>query len=252
MSRVIDDLVKTVLDDNSNIPYTILVRAELRDSAILIPPWNDNILRFTMSGHSIYWDELGAGDVEYIGAGNFLQISQVEEGTDLQAYTINITLSGIPIVPQLVPEIKTARYKNGRISIYLAVLDSNYNIIHDGVSQRGPILLFSGRMDTMQISLGKEARISVDAVSRMADWERPRGGRFNSPNQNRYYDFSLSKNIGKPWAQLARDRGFDYVDTIRYKEIYWGGRGPGNVPIGPGGPGDVVDPSRGRFGVDEY
>lgn len=242
MSRVIDDLVKAVLDNNSNIPYTILVRAELRDSAISIPPWNDNILRFTMSGHSIYWDELGTGDVEYIGAGNFLQISQVEEGTELQAYGLNITLSGIPIVPELVPEIKNARYKNGRLSVYLAVLDSNYNIVHDGVAQTGPILLFSGRMDTMQINLGKEASINVTAVSRMADWERPRGGRFNSANQNRYYDFSLPKHADKPlWTQGTRDKGFDYVESIRYKEIYWGGKGPG----GSVSSGDVTDTNRG-------
>lgn len=235
MSRVIDDLVKTVLDNNTNIPYTILVRAELRDSTISLPPWNDNILRFTMSGTSIYWDELGNGEVEYIGAGNFLQVSQVEEGTDLQTYALNITLSGIPIVPELVPELKNARYKNGRIGIYLAVLDSDYNIVHDGIAQTGPILLFSGRMDTMQINLGKEASITVNAVSRMVDWERPRGGRFNSANQNRYYDFSLPKHASNPlWGQITRDKGFDYVESIRYKQIYWGGNAPSRFIPGNG------------------
>ena len=222
MPRVIDNIVKAVLDNDGNIPYTILIHAQFRDLDIALPTFPDGIVRFNLSGTSVYWDEEGLGDMEYLGAGNLINISQIEEGTALQDYSIQVALSGIPIDSELIPAIKNAKYKNGRMIIYLAVLDDQHNVIYDTEAQEGPVILFAGRMDTMSVALGKEASISITAASRLSDWERPRGGRFNSSAQNRYYDFNLLPPA-HPWYQSTRDHGFDYVESLKNKEVWWGG-----------------------------
>ena len=223
MSRTIDQVVKAVLDNSGNIPYTILVRAEFRNLDIPFPTFPDGIVRFTMSGQSVYWNEDGVADREYVGVGNLLNISQVEEGTALQDYTLQIALSGIPIDSEIIPAVKNAKYKNGRLIIYLAVLDDEYNVLYNTDEAEGPIMLFAGRMDTMQISLGKEATIAVNAASRLSDWERTRGGRYNSATQNRYYDFNLL-DPAHAWYQSTPDKGFDYVESLKNKEVWWGSK----------------------------
>lgn len=221
MTRVIDTAILDVINNSSNIPLAVLVRAELQGSTLQLPPWGDNILRFTSAAQSIYWDEVGGGDVEYLGAGNLMQINEMQEGTALQAYGLEIKLSGITDTPEVITDIKNAKYKNGKVVIYLAVLDNNYTVIN---GNSGPIVLFAGRMDTMTIGMGVESEILVKASSRLADWERPRGGRYNSASQNRYYDFSLDPTA--PWYRTAQDRGFDHVEGVRNKDIWWGGEPP--------------------------
>lgn len=223
MSRIIDNIVKAVLDNDGNIPYTILIRAQFRNLDIALPTFPDGAVRFNLSGTSVYWNEEGIGDKEYLGAGNLISIAQIEEGTALQDYTIQVSLSGIPVDDELVPAIKNAKYKNGRLIIYLAILDEEHNVIYDQDEQKGPVVLFAGRMDTMKVSLGKEATISVTAASRLSDWERTRGGRYNSATQNRYYDFNLL-SVEHPWYQATQDKGFDYVESLKNKEVWWGAR----------------------------
>ena len=222
MPRVLDNIVKAVLDNDGNIPYTILVHAQFRNLDIALPTFPDGIVRFNLSGTSVFWNEDGLGDHEYYGAGNLLNIAQVEEGTALQTYAIQVSLSGIPIDSELVPAIKNAKYKNGKMVIYLALLDDEHNVIYDTQEQDGPVILFAGRMDTMQVALGKEATVAVTANSRLADWERARGGRFNTATQNRYYDFNLL-DIAHPWYKATRDHGFDHVESLKNKEVWWGG-----------------------------
>lgn len=239
-----DTIIKSILDNDSNIPYTILVRAEFHDD-VTFTTWNDNVFRVNQSGQSVYWDELGTGEKEYLGAGNLLNIASIEEGIDLQNYTLNVSLSGIPFDNNFMAEVQDASYKNGSLIVYLALLDDQYTVQYDTDPEDGPIVLFAGRMDTMSVSLGSTASINVQASSRLADWERTRGGRYNRQTQGRYYDLSLLGS-GEAFAQTTRDKGFDYVETIRQKEILWGGLaflgggndGPINNTRGGGSPGN--------------
>jgi hypothetical protein len=223
MSRTLDNIVKAILDNDGNIPYTILVRAQFRNLDLPFPTFTDGAVRLNLSGTSVYWNEEGLGDKEYLGAGNLVNIAQIEEGTALQDYTIQVSFSGIPVDSEIIPAVKNAKYKNGKIMIYLALLDEEHNVVYDINEQEGPVVLFSGRMDTMKINLGKEATIAVTAASRLSDWERTRGGRYNSATQNRYYDFHLL-DPSHPWYKDSYDRGFEYVESLKNKEVWWGGK----------------------------
>lgn len=226
-----DTVIESVLNDDSNIPYTVLVRAEFHDGTV-IAPWNDNVFRVNLAGQSVFWDELGTGDKEYIGAGELVSVSSLEEGLELQNYTLNLSISGLPTDPTLIDEIKNAKYKNGSLIVYLAILDEDYSIKFDTNEEDGPVVLFAGRMDTMAITVGETSVIDVQTSSRLADWERPRGGRYNRQTQGRYYDLNLLP-VDHPFYKATRDRGFDYIESLQQLELQWGG----SVRMGHGNEG---------------
>lgn len=237
MPRTMDTIIESVLNEDSNIPYTILVRAEFQDD-VVIPPWNDNVFRVNLAGQPVYWDEDGLGEKEYLGSGELVSVSSFEEGIELQNYTLNLSITGLPVDPGLITDVKNAKYKNGSLIIYLAVLDKNYTVRYDTNAEDGPVVLFAGRMDTMTLSIGQTAQIDIQTSSRLADWERTRGGRYNRQTQGRYYDLSLDETA--PFYRSNRDQGFDYVESLRQLELMWGGR---KIGIGGGGGENYNSPS---------
>lgn len=241
MPRTIDQVIKSIINGDSNIPYTVLIRAEFEEGTI-IAPWNDNVFRVNLAGQSVYWDEFGVGEKEYIGSGDLIDISSVEEGVELQNYVLNLSISGLPTDPSLIQEIKNSKYKNGSLIMYLAILDKEYSIQFDTNEEEGPIVLFAGRMDTMNITVGETSTVDVQTSSRLSDWERTRGGRYNRQTQGRYYDLNLLP-INHPHYKSGRDQGFDYVESLQQLELQWGGK----VGIGHGREGYTV-PNGGRGG----
>ena len=87
--------------------------------------------------------------------------------------------------------------------MFLAFLDDDYQIIED------PMLAFRGRIDTQDISLGKEANIAVNIESRLIDWERPRVRRYTNEDQQDLH---------------SGDKGLEFVSQMVEKEITWPGR----------------------------
>jgi len=241
MSRGLSTALANMLENN-NSKLVILVKMFFKDSA-------NTIYRLNSSGQSVWWDESGGGDQEYIGLGNLAAINSAEEGTDLQSYGLELTLSGIPT--EYVQDAANTDYKNQPVYIYLAALDTDNSVLHDGNEASGPVVLFVGRMDNMTIKFGETATISVSVISRLRDWERPRGGKFNHHTQKSYYAF-LHNGSGLLSGFDRLDRGFEYVDSLKDKEINWGGKavtftagGGGSVPGGggsstPGGDGNYV------------
>lgn len=176
------------------------------------------VVRYTNAYQSIYWDE-GAGEVEYIGLGNFASMSVLNETSELGATTIQLTLSGIPNAS--ITDIFSNEYIGKPLHVWYATLNKDTYAVEGG--QAGPVLMFAGRMDFGNIEFGETATITVNATSRLADWERPRGGRFNHAYQTRHVD--------------ANDLGFKHVQGLQDKIIGWGG-----VTVGdPGGGGDIFD-----------
>lgn len=135
----------------------------------------------------------------FTGVGQLGGISAVEEGAELQSYAINLSLSGIP--SELVSLALLDAYQGKDVRIYLALLDTEHRLIGD------PMLLFRGRMDTMDIELGETATITLTVQSRMADWERPRLRRYTDEDQRSKY---------------PSDKGLEYVSQMAEKTIYWG------------------------------
>jgi hypothetical protein len=162
--------------------------------------FDSGVVRITSAGHNIYYDLDGDGEAEkwstLFGLGT---VSGVEEGTEMQSYGVTCNLSGIPAEAV---ELALAETPQGRPAyIYRAFLDADGRIID------APVLIFSGRMDTMPLKYGATAEINLTINSRLADWDRVRGGRYtDSEQQNR----------------CEGDRFFQFTAQACDKELTWG------------------------------
>lgn len=144
----------------------------------------------------------GLGPIEwqghsYVGTGALGRISQVKEGIELRPYTCNVSLSGID--PALLSIALSQRYLNRRANVWLAAINEDNSLVSD------PVMLFSGTMDAMKISLGETATITVPIQSALADWDRPRQRRYNHADQTQRY---------------PEDRGFEYIEDIVNRPIF--------------------------------
>lgn len=193
MSKIIHSLTQASID-SKNFSGVILARLHF-----------DPIRRYSNAYQSIYWDEDGTGEVEYTGFGDLVSMSVLNETVELQAQTIQLTISGIP--NQSITDAFGTSYIGKPVYLWYATLDRNTHAVEGG--QDGPVLIFAGRMDFANIEFGDTASITLNATSRLADWERPRGGRFNASYQQRRVD--------------ATDKGFRYVRELQNKPISWGG-----------------------------
>jgi hypothetical protein len=144
------------------------------------------------------FDIMAEGEV-YAGLGHLGTISAVPESAELQASPVQLTLSGIP--PELVSLALLDDYQGRDVRIFLVLLDEGHVLVGT------PVLVFRGRMDTMDIELGETATITLTAESRLADWERPRIRRYTDEDQKTVF---------------PDDRGFEFVAQMAEKTIYWG------------------------------
>ena len=80
-------------------------------------------------------------------------------------------------------------------------MTEDYQIIAD------PVVVFKGRMDTMDIEVGKTSSVTVSVESRLVDWERPRIRRYNDADQR---------------SEFPTDRGCRYVAQMVSKDLPWG------------------------------
>lgn len=192
MIKTIDSLVQTSLDSNT-LGGVILVKLHFSP-----------VVRYCNAYQSIYWDEDGGGEEEYIGLGNLGSLSILTETSELAAETIQLTLSGIP--NSTITDIFSTEYIGEPLYIWYATLDTDTYAVQSG--QNGPVLIWAGRMDFGNIEFGQTATVTVNATSRLADWERARGGRFNLEYQQRHVDSTC--------------KGFRYVKALQNKPVSWG------------------------------
>jgi hypothetical protein len=170
MSRTIPSVVLNALDDD------------------IISPFFAVELLFDSPNELRFWT--GAGDLSYggntwVGTGNLLAISAIEEGSDLAVKGATLTFSGITT------EI---------LSLALAEPITS--------DETALTQLFSGYMDQMNISeSADEAAIELTVENRLIDLERPRIARYTSAYQKSVY-------VG--------DLGLDFVEDLQDKEIVWG------------------------------
>jgi len=136
---------------------------------------------------------------DFLGVGNLGSVDAVKEGADLTARGINLQLSGIP--SGLVSTALGEDYQGRSCKVWLGLLDSDHVLIAD------PVLIFDGRMDTMDIQMGDTAAINVSAESRLADWDRPRVRRYTNEDQQQAFPL---------------DKGLEFVPQMVSKQIIWG------------------------------
>lgn len=197
MSKTVDTLVQSVLEGKSLTGVTFV---QLHFNPIQ---------RYCSAYQNIYWDEAGTGEEEYLGLGNLGGMSVINETTDLSAQTIQLTLSGIPNA--MITDIFDNEYIGKPAYIWYATVDPDTCAVQyasPNEAADGPILLFAGLMDYGTVVFGETATVTVNVTNRLADWERPRGGRFNHTYQQRHVD--------------PTDLGFEYVVDLQSKSISWG------------------------------
>ncbi len=155
-----------------------------------------------VSGH--FRVHTGAGPILYagstfIGIGDFGKISALEENAMIQASGLSLTLSGID--PDHLSIALSEHYQGRALVVYIGLLDVDLQLIDD------PLVLWQGRMDTMSVTLGISATITVTAENVLADWDRPRVRRYNNDDQQALY---------------PGDKGLEFVEQSVQKEILWG------------------------------
>jgi hypothetical protein len=140
--------------------------------------------------------EIQIGGEEFIGAGNLLGLSEIHEGSDIEARGARISLSGIPA--ELLGLALNEPYQNRELRIYVGTLDN-------GMQAH---LLSRGRIDTMTIQDGGEtAAISLTVENRLIDLDRTRIRRYTAEDQK---------------ALFPGDTGLDYVAALQGKPLTWG------------------------------
>lgn len=136
----------------------------------------------------------------YTGVGTLGKVETIEESTELQAYGLRLSLSGIPNT--LIGTAFAEHYQGRAVRIFVAVLDAGHVLVAD------PVLVFAGRMDNMQVSLGPEAAsVSVSAENRLIDWDRPRIRRYNNTDQQ---------------AEYPGDKGLEFMEKNVNLTLFWG------------------------------
>ncbi len=178
---------------------TAATKAESQ-AAVLRPVWLAK-LAFD-SGTTRVWS--GRGDITfdsevYQGVGDVGSIGAVEESVEHKAFGITLRLTGIPAA---MLSIALGEDVQGRTAqVWIGFLDGNYQLVAD------PVLVFQGRMDTMDPSLGETVTVTLTAESRLIDWYRPRVRRYTDADQQ---------------ERFPGDKGLEFVNEATEKEIFWG------------------------------
>ena len=145
------------------------------------------------------YNDITIASETYIGGGQLLSISPIQETVEIAARGVNMSLNGIN--SSLVSVALTESYQGRSAKVYLGVISS-------GAVVSDPYLVFDGRMDVMTIEdAGETANISLSAESRLIDLERARVRRYTDNDQQN---------------QFAGDTGLRFVADLQDKEIAWG------------------------------
>ncbi len=178
--------------------------------------FDDNIIRMWTGQGTLVLED----GTEWIGLGQLLSISSIEETSEMAVKGATITLSGIP--SELLSLALSTPYQGRVAKIYFGTFlrDSllqetgNYILLEGGgrinleSMSTGFNELFSGYMDQMNIEeSGDTATIAMAVENKLIDLERARVARFTSGYQKSVY---------------PGDLGCDFIEDLQDKKISWG------------------------------
>ena len=161
-----------------------------------------------------------ADGTEWIGLGQLLNISAIEETSEMAVKGASISLSGIP--SNLLSLALSEPYQGRVAKIYFGTFQQgsilqetgNYILLEGGgrinleSMSQGFNELFSGYMDQMNIEeAGETATIEMMVENKLIDLERARVARFTSGYQKSVY---------------PGDLGMDFIEDLQDKRISWG------------------------------
>ena len=175
----------------------------------------DNTLRL--------WTGLGTlthNSQDWVGTGTLLNISTVEEASEIAVKGATVTLSGIP---SSVISLALSQPYQGRVcNLYFGMFtinrllqqSSDFILLQNGskvlleTDQTSISNIFSGYMDQMNIlETPSTSTIELVVENRLIDLQRARIARFPSEYQKSLY---------------PTDLGLDFVEDLQDKDISWG------------------------------
>lgn len=137
----------------------------------------------------------------WVGVGSFGAISTVEEGSDVQARGIVLTLSGID--PTLLGDVLNDYEQGLPAVVYLGLFDASNSLIAN------PIVSWSGRTDQPTITMsGETATLSIACENRLVEMNTDGSFfRYTQEIQSIFY---------------PQDTAFSRVNAIQQQTLYWG------------------------------
>jgi len=156
----------------------------------------------------------------WVGTGTLLNVTAIEETSEIAVRGATLTLSG---VPSEVLSLALSEPYQGRVcNIYFGLFqqgevlkeDGSYILLQDGsriaLEDQSTSLteIFSGYMDQMNISEDPDgSTIQLQVENKLIDLEKPRVARYTSAYQK---------------SKFPNDRGLDFVEDLQDKELFWG------------------------------
>ncbi len=187
----------------------------------------------TVTGNTIlsaplyFWTGLGDTTIDgitYIGTGNLMQISNIQETAEIQAAGATLTFSGIPAdmlsLALSVPyQGRIGKIKFGLIdadnnllqleTAFNMLLESGIDIGLENPEQSNVLVdMFVGYMDQMNIDESPDtATISLSLESKLLDLDKPVIRRYNNESQK---------------ALFPNDKAFEFLNDLQGKDLSWG------------------------------
>lgn len=156
---------------------------------------------FFDSGVLRFWNgyaDISVDGAQFVGSGNLMTISGIDESPEIAARGVEMVLSGIST--DLISIALRENYQNRLVRIYVGTIASDLTT--------SGYVVFAGRMDVMSIEEnGETSTISLTAENRLIDLERPRSRRYTAEDQKNLY---------------PGDLGLDYVNDLQDKTLDWG------------------------------
>ena len=176
----------------------------------------DNTLRMWTGQGTLVLDD----ETEWVGVGNILDISAIEETAEMAVKGATITLSGVS--SEALSLALSEPYQGRVCNIYFGTFSTgkilqesgSFILLQDGskipleAMSTGFNQLFAGYMDQMNIADGGDTTaIELMVENRLIDLERARVARFTSGYQKSLYPNGF---------------GLDFVEDLQDKDIVWG------------------------------
>tara|TARA_B100001093_G_scaffold161054_1_gene153480 strand:- start:3290 stop:4090 length:801 start_codon:yes stop_codon:yes gene_type:complete len=144
--------------------------------------------------------DLTYGGETYLGVGDLLGISQIQETSDISASGMNVSITGVK--SSFLVIAKDHEYQGRPITVRLGAFNASGSLVSD------PIIVFSGFMDTMTIAEnGEYSTITIAAENKLVAFEKTKVRRYTAEDQKIDY---------------PTDKGFEFVTAIVEKQIMWG------------------------------
>ena len=171
--------------------------------------------------------DVSIGGNAFTAIGSLVGMSAVQEGRELRSYGVTLQLAGVP--RSAVSIALGEPFQNRQCTIWAVPLNPDSWVV-----LANPVVIFKGRIDQMNITLGETATVKVSLRDQLRDWERARVRRFTDQDQQ---------------ARFPGDTGLRWVTSTVERQLVWPGPGWQPGASGGGGGGGSGASSGGTSGV---